>query len=417
MYLVLALVAALCIWAYWAEVDKIVETQGKLIVEDIQIVQAASNAPVRSIEVQFGQIVSRGQVLATLDPTFSVADVAALEARLESSSALHTRLQAENHNEVFEITGHEESLAWKTQFTAFVERQKEYNARLEEFASERSKFNIQMTNNSLEISNQEETVKTFKELLDRYERLLENQNVSEIKVLDTRLQHKQKATELETLRGKTKEIEADINALEKREKAYIAGWRAEIAKMLTEVAQTISETTQELNKAKRAQDFVEIVVPVDSPYDQFYVFEVADSSLGSVVKPGDPLFKLVPLGAPLQVQIEIPGKDIGQVHTQEEVRIKLASFPYQRHGFLSGTIRTISEGSFEKETAPGMPPISTYHARVDLTDKYKLENVPENFRLLPGMSVEAEIVVGKRKVYEYFLYPLLQALDSAAREP
>jgi HlyD family secretion protein len=38
-------------------------------------------------------------------------------------------------------------------------------------------------------------------------------------------------------------------------------------------------------------------------------------------------------------------------------------------------------------------------------------------RLLPGMTVTAEIVVGKRSVMSYLLWPLTKALDESIREP
>jgi HlyD family secretion protein len=37
--------------------------------------------------------------------------------------------------------------------------------------------------------------------------------------------------------------------------------------------------------------------------------------------------------------------------------------------------------------------------------------------LLPGMTLTAEIVVGKRTVLSYLLWPLKKGLDEAIREP
>ena len=40
-----------------------------------------------------------------------------------------------------------------------------------------------------------------------------------------------------------------------------------------------------------------------------------------------------------------------------------------------------------------------------------------DIRLLPGMTVTAEIKVGTRSVISYFLYPLLRGLDDSLKEP
>ena len=37
--------------------------------------------------------------------------------------------------------------------------------------------------------------------------------------------------------------------------------------------------------------------------------------------------------------------------------------------------------------------------------------------LLPGMEIQAEILVGKRRIIEYALYPLIKVFDEALREP
>ena len=58
-----------------------------------------------------------------------------------------------------------------------------------------------------------------------------------------------------------------------------------------------------------------------------------------------------------------------------------------------------------------------YKARIRLEDSVVLDDVPENFRLMPGMTTTAEIKVGRRRVIEYFLYPLLRYQSESIREP
>jgi HlyD family secretion protein len=103
-----------------------------------------------------------------------------------------------------------------------------------------------------------------------------------------------------------------------------------------------------------------------------------------------------------------------------QVRIKFDSFPYQKHGTIDGVVRKISEGSFEKDQNAAMlnPQAATmYKTRVELIDPTALQKVGNNFRLMPGMTVTAEIKVGKRRVIQYFLYPLLRYMDEWGREP
>jgi HlyD family secretion protein len=57
-----------------------------------------------------------------------------------------------------------------------------------------------------------------------------------------------------------------------------------------------------------------------------------------------------------------------------------------------------------------------YLARISLENTH-LRNMIDSARLLPGMTLAAEIVVGKRTVISYLAWPLTKGLDEAAREP
>jgi HlyD family secretion protein len=56
-----------------------------------------------------------------------------------------------------------------------------------------------------------------------------------------------------------------------------------------------------------------------------------------------------------------------------------------------------------------------YKARITLSET-QLRAVSDDFRLLPGMAVQAEIQTGKRSIISYFLYPLIRGLDESIRE-
>jgi HlyD family secretion protein len=46
-----------------------------------------------------------------------------------------------------------------------------------------------------------------------------------------------------------------------------------------------------------------------------------------------------------------------------------------------------------------------------------LKKMPERARLLPGMTLTAEIVVGERSVISYLLWPFTKALEESMQEP
>jgi len=89
-------------------------------------------------------------------------------------------------------------------------------------------------------------------------------------------------------------------------------------------------------------------------------------------------------------------------------------------------VRTISAVSFTaqnegKTRAGAASAISVavepfYRARITL-DAIKLDDVPTDFKIVPGMPVTADIKVGKRTVLAYLLGRILPAPTQGMREP
>ena len=442
LYTVVALMIATVAWASWAEVDRIVTAQGKLITTQPDvIIQTAVTTPIRTMLASFGDQVNAGDVLATLDPTFSNADLNLLRAKSAGLECKIARMTAEKDGTDFSIAGHEDSPDWLLQRQVFVERRNEYAAKLNEFEADSAKIRIQRQNNLVEIEQKRAAYDDYRAYEKTIKRLAERGSKSTEDMLSRRLQTNQAKTEYINLKSRSRELLQEVDTLQARRKVFAAKWRSEIVAELALATQELSQTGEELSKAVRSNELVDLKVPEDLPFKRFVVFEVADRSVGSVLSPGEPLFRLVPIDVPLEVEVEIAGRDISKIQAASteqmaeamkafnsdrepelpegsRVSVKLASFPFQKHGTLEGVVRTISEGSFEKNAANGASTgVTMYKARIRLEDSVMLDDVPNDFRLMPGMTTTAEIKVGRRRVIEYFLYPLLRYQSESIREP
>ena len=124
----------------------------------------------------------------------------------------------------------------------------------------------------------------------------------------------------------------------------------------------------------------------------------------------------MPLNVALEAEVQIDSVDVGYIKLGDTVHLKLDAFPFQRHGTLDAKVQTISEDAFRKETQTKTGGDAYYLSRISV-EKNNLKNMLENTRLLPGMTLSAEIVVGKRTVMSYLAWPLTKGLGEAAREP
>ena len=112
-----------------------------------------------------------------------------------------------------------------------------------------------------------------------------------------------------------------------------------------------------------------------------------------MVQVAEPLFTIVPSGTVVRLDVEIPASDIGFIKVGNSARIKFDAYPFQKHGTAQGRVLTISEDVFNDEKTPNNP---MYRASVELVET-DLRNLPAGFRLIPGMSGQAEIKVGQTK--------------------
>lgn len=416
LYTVIALMTAAVAWSIWAKVDRIVVAQGSLITREPPIViQPLASAVIREIHVTFGDVVRRGDVLATLDPTFSEADVSKLETRAESLAAAIDRLSAERDGVEFVPGQYASAVNWQMEARVFEDRKKEFAAKMATFAAEREKLKVGQANNASEIASLEDKVRIIRQNYKLIEQLVAKQSESKLALWEAEIGKLDAERALEKALNDREQLVHDLDVNAKQEDEYVTQWRSKISADLLTANRERSEVTEELTKARYMVELVELRVPDDLPSEEYVVLEVAERSAGSAPKPGESLFKLVPVNAFLQAEVEIPARDIGLVKLGNDARIKLDAFPYQKHGVLGGILTTISEGAFQK----GEPPTSVtmYRARLELGDVSQLKNMPANNRFLPGMTIIAEIRVGDRRVIEYFLYPILRNLDSSIREP
>jgi multidrug efflux pump subunit AcrA (membrane-fusion protein) len=100
----------------------------------------------------------------------------------------------------------------------------------------------------------------------------------------------------------------------------------------------------------------------------------------------------------------------------DHVEVKIDAYPFIQHGTAKGTITSISEGSFTSGDNTQQNRSAFFKARVRI-DSTPLRNVPANFRLIPGMTVSGDVMMGRRTIMSYIITGVLRTGAEAMREP
>jgi HlyD family secretion protein len=142
-----------------------------------------------------------------------------------------------------------------------------------------------------------------------------------------------------------------------------------------------------------------------------------------VLQPGTVLMTLVPTNDPMQAEVWVQHDDSGFVGTGRPVKLKLATYPFQKYGMIEGEVKRISPDASDPPDARGerrpneqsLTTGSGYRTLVSLNTTY-LEADGKRYPLSPGMQATAEINLGTRTVLEYILSPVQRTLHEAGRE-
>ncbi len=180
----------------------------------------------------------------------------------------------------------------------------------------------------------------------------------------------------------------------------------EHAGALAEAETRAHSLSKELAKAQTRSAQQYLAAPIDGVVQQLAVHTV-----GGVVTPAQQLMVIAPQEGHMEIEAWVENKDIGFVNENQEAEIKVESFPFTRYGTVPGVVVSLSRDAVPLEKQGFF-----YGARVSLTQAtMRVENGKE-VPLTPGMNVSVEIKTGQRRVIEYFLSPLIQALSDSARE-
>src|SRR4029077_12083674 len=98
---------------------------------------------VRSVNVKAGQVVKKGQALATLDPTFTQADLVQMQEHMASDQAVVAREQAEIEKRPYNFSATDKYQS--IQGELYLKRQAQYHSGLASFDGQISSVEAQMT--------------------------------------------------------------------------------------------------------------------------------------------------------------------------------------------------------------------------------------------------------------------------------
>ena len=222
-------------------------------------------------------------------------------------------------------------------------------------------------------------------------------------------------------------LAAAIEAQRKRINQLQSTIHSDLQKELAEIRAKIEQLRPSLLKTTYREGLMELKAPQAG-----IVKDITTTTEGAVVQPGGVILTLLPLGEPLFADVAIKNEDIGFVQVGQTAQVKLAAYPFQKYGLLTGKVVRVSADATDVNgqnggngNAGGGSPSSaanpasymaTYKARIALDQQHLISPAGQKLQAGAGMQVAVEIHQGRRTVLEYLLSPVSKAVQEAGRE-
>jgi len=406
-FVVLLLTAALA-WAALNKLEEVSVANGEVVPQgQVKVIQHLEGGIIKNVLVQEGQSVAAGQELALLDLATVGIDMDELLVRLDALNLKRARLVAEANGTEPEFPA--ESGDRLPELLAAEKLLME--ARRAQFDSEREVFAQQISQRRQEIKEVSAQIASVKKSLALTE---ERFFLSLSLVADNlvpRLEHLELQGEVEQLRGTLARLQAALprirSALKEmveREKGVMLGFRREAQLEEGEVELEIARINQNLNRATDQERRTSIVSPIDG-----VVKNLAHTTQGGVVRPGEPIMEIVPTRDRLVVEVQLDPRDIGHVRVGQKAIVKVSTYDYIRYGGLEGTVANIGADATTDRNGVTFFKVFVETERSSLGEDDELP-------IIPGMQATVDIHTGEKAVLTYLVQPVLKLRHEAFRE-
>ena len=383
-------------WALLGQVDVVVSARGKVIpLGQVKLIQPLTGGVVGQILVKEGDFVHKGQALVEIDPSTTAPQLESSQKTLAHVQLEQARLQAATGQSQFsQGAGNDSGTQARLYAASVASLQKQLRAKEKAFAAlgqqiQAKQVEAHQTQETLVINQAKEArLKAVVDIIarDDYEKV-------QTEILMNQNKLKSLAHELEQLRFQQQQTQDEMAYLQENFESTSLNELSDKEKQITQLKANIQETAFKNTRQT-------LLAPVDG-----YVNELFVHTVGGVVTSAQKILSIVPAKAPLRVQALVLNKDIGFIKVGMPVAIKVDTYDFQKYGTLKGQVTQIDKDSKDD---PKLGPVYTVQVLPQQQDLM----IDGHWRhLSTGLSVTAEVKTGKRRIIEFFIYPLIKHLD------
>lgn len=406
LYAVLISISLLILWSALAGVDTVTRGTGKVIPSSqVQIIGSQDGGIVQQILVSEGELVEQGQLLLSLDRTRSEASLGENQAELRGLQIRALRLDAlasgreflpdpamvrlspqvfAEELELFETSKEE----LETLKLIAIRQKRQREEELIELEAKRDQLvkESSLARNELNVTRP----------------LVASGAASQVEIFRLEREVNRATGELRQVRAGIRRSEAAVqeatSKIETVRLEFLNRTREKLAETYTQIASR-SQAGEGLSDRVNQTD---VVAPVTGTIKQLHY-----NTVGGVVLPGRDIVELIPADDTLLLEVKIKPKDIAFLAPGQEANVKLTAYDFVVYGGMEGVIEQIGADTILDSNDEPYYEITVRTREVDFGPDQPI---------IPGMTVDVDILTGRKTVLSYLMKPVLRAQQRALSE-
>lgn len=246
---------------------------------------------------------------------------------------------------------------------------------------------------------QDARIASVEDMHKRYVTLHQQGFVSELQLSQIENDYNEQLARRQTLERSSLATQRDL--LQLQEEAQEIDGQLHLNEAQT--ARSISSVDQEMAE-HRGRSRAQVLAPISGTVTAL-PFEP-----GQTVQVGATLATIIPAGSKLEAHVMVPSRAIGFIEVGQHVLLRMAAFPYQKFGSISGVIQRVERSPIGESADAGpatpnsMEPV--YRVMVKLEQQTIVAyGKQQSFRA--GMTLEADIHQDRRRLIEWIVDPII----------
>jgi len=406
LWSIIFLIVSFSIWVWTTKIDQVTRASGEVIPsENIRILQATEQSTIENLKVSEGQIVEANVLLLELDPTDVTSNINQLKDRRASLQIRKARLEAEAS--LAETFGDEQAgPALKIEMLIFQERRSALLTALAELDRKMA----QKRNQVADLQSLLDAIELERDLINSelsdIQALVDQQLVSVDEVFRLRKDLNSVIRNRLQTQSSFEQIQSDIQGIEFQKQSERISYTRSALEDISKIDTDLLKINEQIPALEERSQKLQLRSPMKAVVNKVNV-----DGIGAVVQSGQDLIELVPLSAEPLIDAYVLPQDISSIYVGQDVIVKFSAYDFARYGGVDGEVVRIGSNAVpHPETKQSVFEVSVKTN----TELLSLDGEP--LPIIPGMTVELDMLGEKRRVADYFISSIVKVKDRALRE-